>query len=57
MTDAQIMAEFLRIEAAMNRTPQGADHQHILRTVAAMSGRDVADVRRVVLDRNFSTAN
>ncbi len=57
MTDAQIMAEFLRIEALAMRTPLGADHQHILRTVAAMSGRDVADVRRVVLDRNFTDAN
>jgi len=57
MTDDAINAEYLRIEAAMNRTPQGADHQHILRTVAAMSGRDVADVRRVVLDRNFTDAN
>lgn len=57
MTDDQINAEYLRMEAVMNRTPQGADHQHILRTVAAMAGRDVADVRRVVLDRIFTTAN
>ena len=57
MTDDAINAEYLRIEAAMNRTPQGADHDHILRTVAAMAGRDVADVRRVVLDRNFTDAN
>jgi len=57
MTDDQIMAEFLRMETLMNRTPQGADHQHILRTVAAMAERDVADVRRVVLDRIFTEAN
>lgn len=54
MTDDQINAEYLRIEAAMNRTPRGADHDHILRTVAAMSGRDIADVRRVVLDKLFA---
>jgi len=57
MTDAEINAEYLRIEAAMNRTPQGADHDHILRTVAAKAGRDVAEVRRVVLDRVFTGPN
>lgn len=57
MTDEQINAEYLRIEAAMNRTPQGADHDHIMRTVAAKAGRDVADVRRVVLGRIFARPN
>lgn len=57
MTDEQINAEYLRIEAAMNRTPKGADAEHILRTVAAMAGRDVAEVRRVVLGRIFSRPN
>lgn len=50
MTDAEIMAEFERLEAAANRTMRGADHQAILRDVAAMAGRDLAEVRRVILD-------
>lgn len=50
MTDAEIMANFERLEAAANRTTRGADHQAILRRVAEMAGRDLADVRRVILD-------
>lgn len=50
MTDAEIMAEFERMEAAANRTMRGADHQAILRDVAAMAGRDLAEVRRLILD-------
>lgn len=50
MTDAEIMAEFERLEAAANRTMRGADHAAILRHVAELAGRDLADVRRVILD-------
>lgn len=57
MTDREIIAEFERIEGIANRTPQGADHQHILRTVAAMAGRDIEDVRRLIRDRTFTKAN
>ena len=57
MTDEQIIAEFERIEALANRTTHGADHQHILRTVAAMAGRDLAEVRRIILDSTFTRPN
>lgn len=57
MTDEQIIAEFERIEALANRTKVGADHQQILRTVAAMAGRDLAEVRRVILDSTFTRPN
>lgn len=57
MTDAQIIAEFLRIEAIAQNTPQGADHARILRTVADMSGRPLAEVRRLILDTTFSQPN
>lgn len=57
MTDREIIAEFERIERIANRTPQGADHQHILRTVTAMAGRDIAYVRDLIRDRTFTKAN
>jgi len=57
MTDAQILAEFERIEAAANKTPQGADHQRILATVSAMANRPMCDVRRLVLDNTFTGPN
>lgn len=57
MTDAQIIAEFLRIEAFEKKRPQGPDYGHILRTVAAMSERPLADVRRLILDTTFSQPN
>lgn len=57
MTDREIVAEFERIEGIANRTPQGADHQHILRTVTAMAGRDIAYVRDLIRDRTFTKAN
>lgn len=57
MTDREIAAEFERIERIANRTPKGADHEAILRTVAAMADRDLADVRRVILDGIFSQPN
>jgi len=50
MTDAEIMAEFERLEAEANRTVRGADRQAILRHVAELAGRDLADVQRVILD-------
>lgn len=57
MTDAQIIAEFLRIEAIEKKRPQGPDYGHILRTVADMSGRPLAEVRRLILDTTFSQPN
>jgi hypothetical protein len=57
MTDEQIIAEFERIEAAANKTPQGADHEHILHVVTAKSGRDLSYVRRLIIDNTFTTPN
>ena len=54
MTDAEIISEFERIEAAANRTPQGADHQRILETLSAMSDRPLPEVRRLILDNTFA---
>ena len=54
MTDAEIISEFERIEAAASRTPQGADHQRILQTVAAMSDRPLPEVRRLILDNTLA---
>jgi len=48
MKDA--IAEFLRREAEANRTPQGADCEVILRTVAAEYAVPRADLRRAILD-------
>lgn len=56
-TDKQITEEFDRIEALANKTPQGADHDHILHVVTAKSGRPISDVRRVVLDSTFMNPN
>ena len=54
MTDAEIIAEFERREAAANRTPEGADHPAILREVSLAAGRDLAEVRRLILDATFA---
>jgi hypothetical protein len=50
MTDAKIIAEFLRMERTANRKPQGADHEAILIAVSATSGRRIDEVRRLILD-------
>lgn len=50
MTDAEIIAEFLRIEREANRKPQGADHEAILIWIAATAGRRIDEVRRLILD-------
>lgn len=57
MTPAQIAAEFRRIEAVAMRTPQGADHEAILRTVAAKAEMPVDEVRRIILNDVFSEPN
>lgn len=57
MTDAEIIAEFERIEVAANRTPRGADHPAILRTVAKKAERPLDEVRRLILDNTFSGPN
>lgn len=57
MTDAQIIAEFLRIEAVAQKRPQGADHARIYRTLAQKSGRDLEDVQAVVIAGTISQPN
>jgi hypothetical protein len=57
MTDTEIADEFARIEKAANRTPQGADHQAILRTVAAKFDRPLNEVRAIILDNTFASPN
>jgi len=57
MTDTEIADEFARIEKAANRTPQGADHQAILRTVAAKFDRPLHEVRAIILDNTFASPN
>jgi len=57
MTDAEIISEFERIEAAANKTQQGADHERILHIVTAKSGRDLSYVRRLILDNTFTPPN
>lgn len=57
MTPDQITAEFLRIERAAMKTPQGADHEAILRTVAAKTERPVSEVRAIILDNAFTEPN
>lgn len=57
MTDAEIIAEFERIESAANRTPQGAAPERILHIVTAKSGRDLSYVRALILDNTFMGAN
>lgn len=56
-TDQQIIAEFDRIEAAANKTPQGADHERILHVVTAKSGRNLSDVRQIIIDNTFTRPN
>jgi len=57
MTDAEIISEFERIEAAANKTQQGAYHERILHIVTAKSGRDLSYVRRLILDNTFTPPN
>jgi len=57
MTDAQIIAEFERIEAAANKTPQGPDYERILHIVTAKSGRDLTYVKQVILDTTITQPN
>ena len=57
MTDAEIIAEFERIEAAANKTPQGADHEQVLIWLAVDSGRSITYVRRLILDNTFTPPN
>lgn len=57
MTDAEIIKAYEARETAQNRTPQGADGAAILLQVAKDSGRTIAEVRRLVLDRTFAGPN
>ncbi|MBM1817191.1 hypothetical protein [Pseudosulfitobacter pseudonitzschiae] len=57
MTDIEIADEFARIEKVANRTPQGADHQAILRTVAAKADRSLDEVRAIVRNNTFMGPN
>ena len=57
MTDDQIIAEFLRIEAIADKTPQGPDHQKIAETLAEMSERSVTYIRALVLENTFTGPN
>jgi len=57
MTDAEIISEFERIEAAANKTPQGADHEQVLIWLAVDSGRSITYVRRLILDNTFTPPN
>lgn len=57
MTDDQIIAEFERREAEGNRAKHGADHQRILADVSALAGRDVSEVRALILDNTFTEPN
>lgn len=57
MTDAEILAEFNRIAEIAGKTPQGADYQAITATVAAKSGRTIAEVSEIVLDDIFMRPN
>lgn len=56
MTDRDIMAEYLRIERAANRKPQGADVEAIIIWVAAAAGRKIDDVRRIVREGTVAGA-
>ena len=51
---ADIAAEFVRIEAEANKTPRGADHQAILRTVAAKFGVPLDEAREAVKRSTFT---
>lgn len=53
MTDHEINAEFVRIEKLANKTPQGVDHEAVLRTQAAKADRPLDEVRRIILDGCF----
>lgn len=49
-----IAAEFARIEAAANKTPRGADHAAILRTVAAKFDVPLEQAREAVRNSTFT---
>lgn len=57
MTDDQIIAEFLRIEAFEKKRPQGPDYGQIYRTLADKYERDVGEVRQLILGNTFTEAN
>lgn len=55
--DAEIMAEFVRLETEGNRTKWGAEYSDIARQVAAKFSVRVDDVARIVKARTFMEPN
>lgn len=51
-TRSAVWAEYLHQEKAANKTPQGADVEQIIRTVAAEYGMSVFDVAQIVRDNS-----
>ena len=58
MTDRrrEIALDYLRREAAANKTPAGADHAGLMLSVALLHGVSVAEVRAAVLDETVKDA-
>lgn len=57
MTDREIADEYLRIEAAQNKLPRGADPEGIINILAAKyagAGVTLATIRRAVIDHAFT---
>lgn len=58
MTDRKAIAlDYLRREAAANKTAKGADHSALMLSVALLHGVSVSDVRAAVLDETVKDAN
>jgi hypothetical protein len=53
----EIVAEYMRLERAANRKPQGADVRDIVQELANKHGLTYADVRGSILDATVMGAN
>ena len=54
MTNAEICTEIDRRFDARQKTPQGADIEDIIYTIAEEAGRDYADLKEIYLDQLVS---
>lgn len=57
MTDEQIIIAYLAREKAENAKPRGADHPALVAEIAHLARRNLADVRRIVMESVFTNPN